>query len=108
MRTIRIKLYKFSELTKGAKQKALDQLRDINTDNNDWHDPVLTGAKEDLIAAGYENPEILYSGFYSQGDGACFTCSKIDFNKFMGGKYAAYSQGMSCSIMGIIFLLLQV
>lgn len=36
MRTIRIKLYKFSELSESAKQKAIENLSDINVDYNWW------------------------------------------------------------------------
>ena len=30
---------------------------------------------------------LYFSGFSSQGDGACFTCSDIDFKLFLDGKY---------------------
>jgi hypothetical protein len=36
MKTIEINLYKFSELSEAAKQKALDKLYDINVDHNWW------------------------------------------------------------------------
>lgn len=47
MRTIRIKLYKFEELTKDAQQKAIELLRDINVDYNWWE-----GIYEDAEQAG--------------------------------------------------------
>lgn len=87
MRTIRTKVYQFSELSKKAKEKALEVCRDINTKYDDWHDPIIEGAKEYLEASGFNEPKIYYSGFWSQGDGACFTCESIDFNKFLNGKY---------------------
>jgi len=87
MKTIRTKVYQFSELSNEAKKKAIEKFRDINTDFDDWHEPILEGAIEDLKEAGYNDPKIYYSGFASQGDGACFTCSSIDFNIFLGGKY---------------------
>lgn len=87
MRTIRTKVYQFSELSEQAKQKAIESCRDINTNYDDWHEPIIEGAIEDLIAAGFNEPKILYTGFWSQGDGACFTCNSIDFNKFLNGKY---------------------
>lgn len=37
MRTIRIKLYKFNELTEAAQQKAIEKLYDINVDS-DWYE----------------------------------------------------------------------
>lgn len=87
-RTIRTKVYKFNELSQDAKNKVIEHYRNINVDYDQWHEPIIEGAKEDLIAAGYINPTIYYSGFSSQGDGACFTCDAIDFNVFLNGKYA--------------------
>ena len=87
MRTIRTKVYQFSELSESAKKKALEVYRDINTKYDDWHEPIIDGAMEDLEAAGFNEPKVYYSGFWSQGDGACFTCKSIDFDKFLNGKY---------------------
>lgn len=68
-------VYKFSELTPAAKEKALTELRDCNVDYNGWADCVLDDWKEKLEKFGYTSPEIAYSGFCSQGDGASFTAA---------------------------------
>lgn len=68
-------VYKFSELTPAAKQKALQELRDCNTEDSWWADCVLDDWKEKLEKFGYTSPEIAYSGFCSQGDGASFTAA---------------------------------
>ena len=86
MRTIRTKVYQFSELSKAAQQKAIEKNRDINT-FYDWHDLTTDEQTGELIKQGFEDAKIMFSGFASQGDGACFTCSNIDFNKFLDGKY---------------------
>tara|TARA_R110000868_G_scaffold375749_1_gene640423 strand:+ start:611 stop:1147 length:537 start_codon:yes stop_codon:yes gene_type:complete len=86
MRTIRTKVYQFSELSESAKQKAIEKNRDINTDY-EWHDLTTDEQTSELIKQGYNDAKIMFSGFSSQGDGACFTCSNIDFNKFLNGKY---------------------
>ena len=71
MKTIQIQLYKFEELSEAAQQKAIETNRDFNVDG-DWFSPIYEGAKEDLEKAGFEDPKIQFSGFWSQGDGASF------------------------------------
>ncbi len=41
------------------------------------------GWKEALIQIGFINPDLNYSGFGSQGDGACFTCEWIECKKLI-------------------------
>lgn len=79
MRTITKSVYKFAELTDAAKEKARDWFRRGQFDH-DWWDHVYEDA--DTIAAilgieldrkrGGTSPTIWFSGFASQGDGACF------------------------------------
>lgn len=52
-------------------EKVLDRHRDINT-LDDWWDFVYDDCIEKLESLGYENTDIRFSGFYSQGDGASF------------------------------------
>jgi len=82
MRTIETKVYQFAELSKKAKETAIEELRSINTDFGDWHNSAIEDWQEKLEALGYEDPKILYSGFWSQGDGACFTAT-IDIEKYI-------------------------
>jgi hypothetical protein len=62
-------LYTFAELSEDAQNAALEKLHDINVDC-DWYD--LDYHAENLAAIGFENAKIHFSGFWSQGDGACF------------------------------------
>jgi len=48
----------------------------------DWHDTILADIFDELSDEGFPDAYIQYSGFYSQGDGASFTCDKIDLEKF--------------------------
>lgn len=98
MRTVRTKVYKFSELSKEAKKKAVEKYWDINTDYDQWADPIIEGAEEDLRDAGFNNVKVMYSGFGSQGDGACFICDSIDFSKFLNGKYKDFATEISATI----------
>lgn len=89
MRTIRIKLYKFNELSKEAKQTAIEKLYDINTDY-DWWDYTYEDAKEIGKLMGIDIDEIYFSGFSSQGDGACFE-GNYSYNKECVKKVKEYA-----------------
>ncbi len=76
MRTKQINLLKFNELSKEAKELAIEQNNQINTDY-DWWKWIEEEWREKLEKLGYANAEIFFSGFYSQGDGACFTAEVV-------------------------------
>lgn len=63
-------LYNFDELSETAKRKALQE----HADHNDsyWSESTIEDAKEIAALMGWEIEKIYYSGFWSQGDGACF------------------------------------
>lgn len=76
--TREITVYKFDELSDKAKEKAREWYRDGQLDY-DWWDSVYeqadTAAKHlgiDIDRKGKHTPAIYFSGFCSQGDGACF------------------------------------
>jgi hypothetical protein len=71
MRTISVNLFRINELSAEAKEKALEKHRDWNV-QDEWYDFVVDAWKEKLDAIGFEHAEIHFSGFSSQGDGACF------------------------------------
>ena len=79
MKTIEIQLYKFNELSKESKEKALKNYSNIN-ENMDY-DYIIYEAVRELTTAGFLNAKIEYSGFWSQGDGLCFDAT-IDVSKF--------------------------
>lgn len=69
MRTIRIKLYKFSELSESAKQKAIENLSDINVDYNWWE-------------STYEDAKNI---------GLKITSFELDRNRHAKGKFTGYA-----------------
>lgn len=74
MEIVKIKTYGLMELKDEAYRRAIDNNRGILTD--DFYDEQIKEAwTEKLNALGYTNVKILYSGFGSQGDGACFTAT---------------------------------
>lgn len=64
-------IYKFDELTDSAKERARDWYRQGAFDY-EWWDCTYEDAKECLAIAGFTIDKIYFSGFSSQGDGACF------------------------------------
>lgn len=69
-------VYKFSELSEQAKERARDWYREVNNDDFSFHaECVISYAKEVAELLGITIDKIYYSGFSSQGDGACFTGS---------------------------------
>jgi hypothetical protein len=68
-------VYSLQDMLNDEKLKSalLDKHTNINVDFNFWHEAEIEHHEEQLKIAGYQNVKIHFSGFYSQGDGACFT-----------------------------------
>lgn len=66
-------------------EKILDKNRQVNVDYNGWWDGVYEGFCEKANSEGFmvTADNISFSGFWSQGDGASFTCTVnvLDFIK---------------------------
>lgn len=83
METRTYKVYKFDEITSDElKARIVANLRDINVDYEQWSDGVKDEWKERIERNGYWGVEIMFTGFSSQGDGACFT-AYIDIDKWL-------------------------
>lgn len=77
MKTIRIKIYKFEELTQEAQSKAIEQFR---YHENVYLDFFNDNAIEQINSAGfYDNVKLQYSLGCSQGDGLSFSCKRIEW-----------------------------
>lgn len=81
-RTIRTKVFKFNELSKDAKVKAIEWFKTILNEGGD----ILFGFEEYCqgvcAEAGFVNAEIRYSLSWSQGDGLSFSAD-IDKESFI-------------------------
>lgn len=87
--TTTVKVYDFTELSKEAQARVIEDNRDIHVNSwGYWYSEIIREWEEKLGALGYENVDIQFSGFYSQGDGASFTADSLDMRKFLTGKYA--------------------
>lgn len=105
MRTVEVGIYTFTELSESAKEKAREWFRDGESQDfgafGELWEPAQTAAKIlgiDFDMKGHQlhggktrqEPNIMYSGFSSQGDGASFTGtfspkhSSIDIRKEFG------------------------
>lgn len=73
MKIIETKVYKFDELSDKAKEKAREWWRRAQDGDNFWSECVIEDAKEIGKLLGIDIDNIYWSGFCSQGDGACFT-----------------------------------
>ena len=71
MLTKSINLYTFDELDPEIKAKVIDRHRDIDVEG-EWYGFIYEQWIEKLNKIGYKEAVIHFSGFYSQGDGACF------------------------------------
>jgi hypothetical protein len=74
----------YDQLEDHAKMKARDWYRQIFGEDSYWSESTLEDWKQFLVDIGFgDEPEIAFSGFSSQGDGASFTCNSFDLTKFV-------------------------
>lgn len=69
--TKEFEVYQFSELSEEAKEKAVQYNAENNSDTF-WQECAIDELKEAAKFLGIDIDKIYYSGFSSQGDGACF------------------------------------
>lgn len=73
MRTETKEIYTFEELSEKVQQEVIEKNRLINIDDAGyWYEWTLEDWRERLAEKGFSDAEIWFSGFCSQGDGACF------------------------------------
>ncbi len=82
-RLMLVPVFTIDELEAKARAKAIDDLRYMDVQFEGWANYVLEEWKKKLAAFGFDDAEIEFSGFASQGDGASFTCSSIDVLKWI-------------------------
>lgn len=64
--------HRWHSLPESVKARILDEHRYWNVDHHDWWSCVYDDFKEDMANVGISVDEMYFSGFSSQGDGACF------------------------------------
>ena len=73
---------KWDQLTEQHRGQLLERHRDAYVCDK-WWDDVYEAFKEDMSAIGVYVKTIYFSGFWSQGDGACFEGHVADWVKFL-------------------------
>lgn len=69
--TTHTKVFPFEELSSKAKERVRQWWSDM-LDTESWSEPVIEDAKQIAALMGWEIINVNFSGFWSQGDGACF------------------------------------
>lgn len=87
MRTEKINIYKFEELSDTAKERAREEFKKYYPDY-DWYEDIYSDFIKKVKKYGFdlEPKDIMWSGFSCQGDGASFTCERLHKKVFL--KYA--------------------
>lgn len=75
MKQLTINLYEYDELSDQAKTKARDWFRSTCDGDNYFAEDVEEDARQCFSLVGFSIDKLYWSGFSSQGDGACFTGS---------------------------------
>lgn len=94
------KTYKtFEELTKEEQKKQIEKNRDINTDHG-WSDFLVGDFKDKLKKLGFYEIKVYWSGFNSQGDGACFEAKHNRGSIVHSGRYYhEYTMQCDCNVV---------
>jgi hypothetical protein len=74
---------RFEALTKRQQDEILDKHRHYNTEHIEWWDAVYDDFKADMDKIGIEVHRMYFSGFSSQGDGACFEGRVFSWGDFL-------------------------
>jgi hypothetical protein len=69
--TISTEVFKFDELSDAAKENAREWWREASAGDNYFSESVIDDAKEVGRMLGFDVSDVYWSGFSSQGDGAC-------------------------------------
>lgn len=73
-----------SKITNCEERDALlEQHRYINVEHDDWWDCVYSAFEEDMREVGIDVRRMYFSGFWSQGDGACFEGGFANINTYL-------------------------
>jgi hypothetical protein len=92
----------FKDLPERLKEQVIEQNRDINVDDDSWHDYIVEDFEHELNKDGVGKVKVSYTGFWSQGDGASFTGKVEDTAKFVHetlGLSAYPKEALECLII---------
>lgn len=64
-------------------QEVLEKYRYINVEDVEWWEHIFSDFEEDMSKHGVRVDQIYFSGFWSQGDGACFEGAIKDWRLYL-------------------------
>lgn len=91
----------FEQLPKEVRERVLEEHRDINVDY-DWAELIIDDFKEEMKSFGISVSVVYWSGFWSQGDGACFEGSISDMSTLLNSVDALKSYANIIDIQEIV------
>ena len=85
MRTETVNICEFVELTPEIQEKIIKKFREdeVTVDHGWWKFSIDDYSENFLNKIGFENTDIEFSGFWSQSDGASFTCNQYDHQRIL-------------------------
>lgn len=98
MREITIKAFTFDELDEKVQKELLQTYCEINFGPS-WYEPIIEGFHEDMDEYGIVCTPY-FSGFWSQGDGACFVSETVDTDKLIR---RLYEEGYNIPEDGLLY-----
>lgn len=93
MKTIKIEVYTFEQLSEKSKETAIDYFRNINVDQG-WWEAVYDDFKEiaNLFGISVDLKRTYFDGFYHQGQGSSYTASVNAIKMIEGVKVQAWKK----------------
>ena len=77
MKEVLVKVYELAELTEEVRNQVLEKAMQ-NVVSGDWYTPILQNFRVDMEEYGIIGADGYFTGFGSQGDGACFIAEFVD------------------------------
>lgn len=77
MKEVLVKVYELTELTEEVRNQVLEKAMQ-NVVSGDWYTPILQNFRVDMEEYGIIGADGYFTGFGSQGDGACFIAEFVD------------------------------
>lgn len=74
---------RWATLPDEAKTRVLEKYRNWSVEGIDWWDGVYESFREDMEDVGIDVDRMYFTGFWSQGDGACFEGAVEDWGLFL-------------------------
>lgn len=64
-------------------KETLEKYRYVNVEDVEWWEYIFSDFEEDMSKRGVRVDQIYFSGFWSQGDGACFDGRVVDWRLYL-------------------------